>query len=499
MRLFAFTFVTAALLLAVATGQFQTHQWADRTGIVHLFEWRWNDIADECERFLAPRGFAGVQVSPPTENAIVWAPVRRPWWERYQPMSYGLVTRSGNEQEFASMVRRCNDVGVRIYVDLVINHMAAITGDGGTGGSTGSSQTLGFPGVPYSALDFNPRCSLNDFNNAIEVRNCWLVGLPDLNQGVQWVRDKIVELFNKLIGMGVAGFRVDAVKHMWPGDLQAIYSRLNPLPAGHGFPPNAQAFLTQEVIDLGGEAVTRDEYTHLGTVTEFRFSAEIGRVFRGHDRLANLRNWGEGWGFLPSHLALVFVDNHDNQRGHGAGGPNILTYKQARNYKMATAFMLAFPFGIKRIMSSFYFEDTEQGPPQDAAGNLIPPVINDRGLCDNGYVCEHRWRQMFNMVEFSNVVRGTGVNDWWDNGANQMAFCRGNRGFIAFNLESFNMVQTLQTCLPAGTYCDVITGSKEGSTCTGGTVTVGANGLAQISIATTAWDGVLAIHADSRI
>jgi alpha-amylase len=34
-----------------------------RSGIVHLFEWKFSDIADECERFLAPRGFAGVQVS----------------------------------------------------------------------------------------------------------------------------------------------------------------------------------------------------------------------------------------------------------------------------------------------------------------------------------------------------------------------------------------------------------------------------------------------------
>lgn len=39
--------------------------------IVHLFEWKFNDIADECERFLAPNGYAGVQVSPVTENVIV--------------------------------------------------------------------------------------------------------------------------------------------------------------------------------------------------------------------------------------------------------------------------------------------------------------------------------------------------------------------------------------------------------------------------------------------
>lgn len=42
------------------------------------------------------------------------------------------------------------------------------------------------------------------------------------------------------------------------------------------------------------------------------------------------RNWGEGWGFMPSDRALVFVDNHDNQRGHGAGGASILTFWDAR-------------------------------------------------------------------------------------------------------------------------------------------------------------------------
>ena len=30
--------------------------------IVHLFEWKWADIAAECENFLAPKGFGGVQV-----------------------------------------------------------------------------------------------------------------------------------------------------------------------------------------------------------------------------------------------------------------------------------------------------------------------------------------------------------------------------------------------------------------------------------------------------
>uniref|UniRef100_A0A182LXD6 Alpha-amylase n=1 Tax=Anopheles culicifacies TaxID=139723 RepID=A0A182LXD6_9DIPT len=494
----AFVCMLLTVLAVAVSGQFDTHQWGDRSGIVHLFEWKWNDIANECETFLAPKGYAGVQVSPPTENAVVWSP-RRPWWERYQPFSYNLNTRSGSEAEFASMVRRCNAVGVRIYADLVINHMAAISTNGGTGGSTANAGAMQFPAVPFGPNDFNPVCTITNYNDPIMVRNCQLVGLPDLNQGNSWVRDKIVELMNKMVNYGVAGFRVDAVKHMWPGDLQAIYGRMNNLPTDQGFPPNARPFITQEVIDLGGEAISKNEYTHLGTVTEFRFSAEIGRAFRGYNQLRWLSNWGPEWGFLPSHLALVFVDNHDNQRGHGAGGADVLTHKVPKNYKMANAFMLAHPFGIPRIMSSFFFNDGDQGPPSDGDGNLSSPIINADDSCGGGWACEHRWRQIYNMIGFRNTVAGTSLNDWWDNAGNQIAFCRGGRGFVAFNLEGYDLNQSLQTCLPAGTYCDVISGNKSGSSCTGASVTVGGDGRANIFIAANSDDGVLAIHANVSI
>lgn len=49
-------------IFSVANAQYETHQWPERSTIVHLFEWKWDDIAKECEDFLAPRGYAGVQV-----------------------------------------------------------------------------------------------------------------------------------------------------------------------------------------------------------------------------------------------------------------------------------------------------------------------------------------------------------------------------------------------------------------------------------------------------
>lgn len=113
------------------------------------------------------------------------------------------------------MVRRCNAVGVRIYVDVVLNHMTGNSVYGtGTGGSTFDARNLDFPGVPYSRSDFNdentcPTSSgdVENWGSVVEIRNCKFVKLVDLNQGNEHVREMIVGYMNNLIDIGVAGFR----------------------------------------------------------------------------------------------------------------------------------------------------------------------------------------------------------------------------------------------------------------------------------------------------
>ncbi|KAI8121942.1 hypothetical protein FF38_02197 [Lucilia cuprina] len=483
------------ILLHRSNSQHNPHWWSNRNTIVHLFEWKWLDIARECEEFLAPRGFAGVQVSPVTENVIV---AKRPWWERYQPISYKLQTRSGSELEFAEMCRRCNKVGIRIYVDVLLNHMAADQYQPamGTAGSVADPGSKSFPAIPFTALDFHSTCEIWNWNDRYQVQNCELVGLKDLDQSNEWVRERLVEFLDHLVELGVAGFRVDAAKHMRASDLEIIYNRIRDLNVDHGFAPRSRAFIYQEVIDHGHETVSKYEYNLLGAVTEFRFSEEVGRAFRGHNQLKWLQNWGPHWGFLPSEHALVFVDNHDNQRDGG----EVLTYKTSKQYKMATAFTLAYPYGISRIMSSFEFSDRDQSPPQTFEEEIISPEFDEAtGACVNGWVCEHRWRQIYNMIEFKNVIGPVGINDWWDNGDNQIAFCRGNRGFVAFNGQTYDLKERLMTCLEPGVYCDVITGSKVNGQCSGKTIVVELWGYADIFIGSQEQDGVLAIHRDSKL
>ncbi|XP_010182267.1 PREDICTED: pancreatic alpha-amylase-like, partial [Mesitornis unicolor] len=250
------------LLLAVGFcwAQYNPNTLPGRTSIVHLFEWRWADIALECEHYLAANGFGGVQISPPNENVIVTDP-RQPWWERYQPVSYKLCTRSGNETEFRDMVTRCNNVGVHIYVDAVINHMCganAGAGNHATCGSYFNAKTKDFPAVPYSGWDFNDgKCKsrsgdIENYHDIFQVRNCRLVSLLDLALEKDYVRSKVAEYMNNLIDIGVAGFRIDAAKHMWPVDVKVILDKLKDLNT-KWFPAGTKPFIYQEVIDLGGE------------------------------------------------------------------------------------------------------------------------------------------------------------------------------------------------------------------------------------------------------
>jgi alpha-amylase len=173
-------------------------------------------------------------------------------------MSHNIITRSGNETEFVEMTRRCNAVGIRIFVDVVMNHMCADNPNPiGTGGATADPSKRVYPAIPYNVTDFHPACAINDYNDPWQVRNCELVGLHDLNQTIPWVREKLVQFLNRLVDLGVAGFRVDAAKHMWPRDLAVIYASVKNLSTSFGFLESARPFIYQEIIDLGGEGVSK--------------------------------------------------------------------------------------------------------------------------------------------------------------------------------------------------------------------------------------------------
>jgi len=484
---------TCAILLSLASPVFAATPDPARTVFVQLFEWKWSDVARECETYLGPRGFNAVQISPPQEHPALGGSAKL-WWIDYQPVSYLIDSRMGSRAEFKDMTARCSAAGVQIYADVVINHMAAGTGAGSAQSTftNGGAHSYAYPGV-YASEDFHwnvvgPHNCMNadgqiNYNDQHSVQDCELVGLPDLATEREKVRDRIADYLIDLYGLGVRGYRIDAVKHINPADVEAILAKVKAR-VGSDF------YVVQEVIDLGGEAVKKEWYYPFGDVDDFVYGRKLSEQFKNQNgqKIANLKTFGESWGLARPDRAVVFTDNHDMQRGEAG---SYLTYKDNDShfsYSLGNIFMLAWPYGYPQLMSSYVFTNFDQGPPSNADGSTrdIYGAGATQPACFTDWKCEHRWREIGNMVPFRNAASGTAVTDWWDDGNNRIAFGRGDRGFLVINRDDQPLQRTFQTHLPPGIYCDVISGDyqKTGAscTCTGRTITVDDQRQAAISV-----------------
>ena len=165
--------------------------------IVELFGWPYDDVADECV-FLSLAGYMGVKIFPPNESILDFDSTDNdelnPWKFIYQPVSYRLESRMGNKKQLKRMINRCRSLGVRLYADTTINHMAEDGYDmynfhkienyygnciesGKKSGSAGSpfwsvrgrtsnnpitneKPVFECPSVPYCANDFHCRCDI---------------------------------------------------------------------------------------------------------------------------------------------------------------------------------------------------------------------------------------------------------------------------------------------------------------------------------------------------
>lgn len=179
----------------------------------------------------------------------------------------------------------------------------------------------------------------------------------------------------------------------------------------------------------------------------------MGKAFLGIDHLKSLSKIGPPFGFVHSTDAIVFVDNHDLQR-NSENESTTIHFRQPRLLQTATVFMLAHNYGSPVVMSSFSFNKSGEGPPVRLGSmDICSPFDKD---CD-GWMLEHRFPSIMEMVKFRNAVRSSPVRSWQNLGENQIAFCRGSRGFVVFNNNPLeDLDQEVFVCVPKGDYCDIL-------------------------------------------
>ena len=450
---------------------------------IQMFTWPWVSLKTECSKVLGPEGVDWILVSPPQEDIH-----GTQWWTHYQPVSYKLTSQLGTEQQFTDMVSACNQAGVQVIVDSVINHMANSSGIGFAGTSFSK---YNYPGL-YVPSEFHNSLaptdpnscdgSIQNYDDPFETTHCELGGLPDLTTERDSTRQTIAGYLNHLIDLGVSGFRIDAAKHIGLTDLSAIHALLKPV---NGKTP----YFLQESI---GSAEYNKPWTANGDVFAWDYQAQFANMFSGqtgYGRPTDARAALIG----DANNTVIMVSNHDTEHH----GPSAITYMDPQKYLTASAFLLADSLGKPMLYTGYAFDinNMDAGPAISKADVIAPAV------CPTGsksatpqkkykvgtFVCMERWTAMKGMIQWHHEV-GTNPMTNVNYGQQLLSFTRGS-GFFALNgnqqASKLTAKTTVATGLPKGVYCDVVSGGAKAISkgkCLGTTVTVAADGSAKVAI-----------------
>ena len=228
----------ASILAVVALMLALVPRLAGAEAILHAFNWRYAEVEARAAE-IRQLGYAGVLVAPPLKSE------GSAWWARYQPQDYRVIDHPlGYTEAFERMSAALELRGVKLYADLVLNHMA---------NESGQRADLNYPGARvrgvyaadpvrwqrqrlfgdlavdlFEATDFHPAFCIQNYNHVGEVQSGRLcsgngdAGLPDL-QGSAKVVAAQKQYLAALIALGVDGFRLDAAKHMTLAHVNAVF------------------------------------------------------------------------------------------------------------------------------------------------------------------------------------------------------------------------------------------------------------------------------------
>ncbi|MDG3085408.1 alpha-amylase family glycosyl hydrolase [Vibrio hannami] len=295
--------------------------------ILHAFDWPYADITAKAEE-ISGLGYRSVLVSPPMKSFKHKEGTE--WWQRYQPQDYRVIDNQlGNTQDFAEMISALQRVGVRVYADIVFNHMANESykrADLQYPADKDIEQYLNdwegyqsqvlFGDLSKPLFDeehFVTAFGISDWKDRWEVQNGRITGGPD-DPGLPTLKvckhvvEQQQQYLRSLKQLGVKGFRIDAAKHMSMDHLKMVWT--NEITEG--------MHIFGEIITDGG--ATKEEYeiflkpyleqTRLGAY-DFPLFNTVFEAFQKEGSMASLIDpycFGQA---LSNHRAITFVITHD--------------------------------------------------------------------------------------------------------------------------------------------------------------------------------------------
>lgn len=394
--------------------------------ILHAFDWPYAQIAENAP-LIAEMGYRSVLVSPAMKSFKHVNGTH--WWQRYQPQDYRVIDNQlGNTHDFSDMIKALGEQGVRVYADVVFNHMAneayqrsdlqypcaADIKRYDENKEEYQSQILfGDLSEPlFREEHFVDAFSISDWKDRWQVQNGRITGgasdpgLPKLKVCTHVIEQQRSYL-KALKSMGVTGFRIDAAKHMTLDHLQRVWSE--------DITENTHIF--GEIITDGG--TIKEEYqlflqpylekTTLGAY-DFPLFSTLFEAFQKEGSLASLIDpycFGQA---LFNFRAITFVITHDIPNNDAF---NSLILAEQDEW-LAYSYILGRDGGVPLVY-------TDLNPSNILGCNAKPRWID-------------RWKEprMAKMITFHNQVHGETMIPLIAE-KELLVFARGEKGVVVIN------------------------------------------------------------------
>lgn len=168
--------------------------------ILHLFQWRINDIIPELKT-IKNQGFDAIQISPiqGTKDSGL------EWWKLYQPINLKIGNEQiGSKKDLINLIQESRKYNLKVIVDVVLRHVA-----GDECNILAPHKNVDPELLPYLA---EPIEAVNIDNDRFQcTRRC--TGLPMLNYDNPELQKLYKCFLDELVFIGVDEFRLDQLKH----------------------------------------------------------------------------------------------------------------------------------------------------------------------------------------------------------------------------------------------------------------------------------------------
>lgn len=302
----------------------QTKESIKNGAILHAFCWSFKTIEEKLPE-IAAAGFTAVQPSPINTCLegdyggldLLGADLTGKWYYHYQPTDWKIGNyQLGTRDDFISMCKKAEELGVGIIVDVLPNHTTPRK-------SEIAQDFIDAVGGMDEMYHANAERGITNYGDRLQCTTYSMGGLPDVNTENPKFQAYFMQYMNDVIDCGADGFRFDTAKHIGlpddPKDPKAKENDFWPIFTGRkaingvSLHRADELFIYGEVLQGGGSR--EDAYGEYVSVVASSYGALIRSAAKNGKYLANgLKNFRNDAG--PEKL-VTWVESHDTYANHG--------------------------------------------------------------------------------------------------------------------------------------------------------------------------------------